>query len=42
MKVLEILGGIVLGLLMMLTLLIGSLFAVGSIGKYYRNKRMSA
>ena len=40
MKVLETLAGAVIAVLSVLILLVGSLFAVGSMGKYIRNKAM--
>lgn len=40
MKVLEILTGAVIGVLTVLILAVGSLFAVGSMGQVMRNKTM--
>jgi hypothetical protein len=40
MKVLETLAGAVLAVFSVLILLVGMLFAVGSMGKYIRNKSM--
>jgi hypothetical protein len=40
MKVLEVLGGLLVGVVTLLILLVGSLFAIGSMGKYIRNKSM--
>jgi hypothetical protein len=40
MKVLEWLAGAVLAVFSVLILLVGMLFAVGSMGKYLRNKAM--
>jgi hypothetical protein len=40
MKVLETLAGAVVAVLSVLVLLVGMLFAVGSMGKYMRNKAM--
>jgi hypothetical protein len=40
MKVLETLAGVVVAVLSVLVLLVGMLFAVGSMGKYMRNKAM--
>ncbi len=40
MKPLEFLGGVVLGGVSLLVLLVGSLFAFGSIGRYLKAKSM--
>ena len=40
MKVLETLAGAVIAVFSVLILLVGMLFAVGSMGKYFRNKAM--
>jgi hypothetical protein len=40
MKFLEILAGAVIAFLSAFILLVGSLFALGSIGKYIKNKNM--
>jgi len=40
MKVLEFLGGAVIGLLSSLILVAGSIFALGSIGRYMKVKNM--
>ena len=40
MKILETLAGAVIALFSVLILLLGMLFAVGSMGKYMRNKAM--
>jgi hypothetical protein len=40
MKILETIAGAVVAALSVFILLIGSLFAVGSMGKYIRNKSM--
>jgi hypothetical protein len=40
MKILETLAGAVIALFSVLILLLGMLFAVGSMGKYLRNKAM--
>jgi hypothetical protein len=40
MKVLETLAGAVIAVLSAVILLVGMLFAVGSMGKYMRNKSM--
>lgn len=38
MKILETLAGAVIAVLTVVILLVGSIFAVGSMGKYVRNK----
>jgi hypothetical protein len=40
MKVLETIAGAVLAVFSVVILLVGTLFAVGSMGKYMRNKAM--
>ncbi|SIN71143.1 hypothetical protein SAMN05444166_0325 [Singulisphaera sp. GP187] len=40
MKVLEVIGGLALGMVTLLILVVGSLFAVGSMSRYVRNKSM--
>jgi hypothetical protein len=40
MKALEVLGGIALGGVSLLILLVGSLFAFGSMGRYFHTKSM--
>ncbi|WP_406699279.1 hypothetical protein V5E97_10415 [Singulisphaera sp. Ch08] len=40
MKVLEVLAGLALGMVTLVILVVGSLFAVGSMGQYVRNKSM--
>lgn len=40
MRALEFIGGIVLGLISLCVLLIGSLVAFGSIGRYLKTKSM--
>ncbi|HEX3447266.1 MAG TPA: hypothetical protein VHS97_03380 [Isosphaeraceae bacterium] len=40
MKVLETLAGAVIAVLSVVILLVGSIFALGSMGKYMRNKAM--
>jgi hypothetical protein len=40
MKILETLAGSLIALLSVFILLVGMLFAVGSMGKYIRNKAM--
>lgn len=40
MRVLETLAGAVVAVLSVFILLVGSIFAVGSMGKYVRNKAM--
>lgn len=40
MKVLEVIAGVALGAVTLLILAVGSLFAVGSMGQYVRNKSM--
>jgi hypothetical protein len=40
MKVLDTLAGAVIAVFSVLILLVGTLFAVGSMGKYIRNKNM--
>jgi hypothetical protein len=40
MKVLEVIGGVVLGSVSLLILLVGAIFAFGSIGRYLKAKSM--
>ena len=40
MKFLEVLGGIAIGLVSLLILGVGGLFAFGSMGRYAKNKSM--
>jgi hypothetical protein len=40
MKALEVLGGVALGLVTLLVVGVGSLFAFGSIGRYMKAKSM--
>jgi hypothetical protein len=40
MKVLEVLAGAVIAVLTVLILIVGSVFAVGSIGRYLKGKTM--
>ncbi len=40
MKVLESIGGVVVGVVTLLILAVGALFAVGSIGRYLKAKSM--
>ncbi len=40
MKILEAVAGAAIALVSVLILLVGSVFALGSIGKYVRNKNM--
>ncbi|AGA28686.1 hypothetical protein [Singulisphaera acidiphila] len=40
MKVLEVFAGLAIGVVTLLILVVGSLFAVGSMGKYIKNKSM--
>jgi hypothetical protein len=40
MKALEVIGGVVLGSISLLILVVGSFFAVGSLGRYLKVKRM--
>jgi len=40
MRALETIGGFLLGIVSVLILVVGSLFAVGSIGRYLKTKNM--